>query len=49
MTSIINGLRLLLAARKSRKGKDGTEDYERQDHRAKTWAEGEGDAVIVAR
>jgi DNA invertase Pin-like site-specific DNA recombinase len=45
MTSA-NGLRLLLAARKSRKGKDGTEDYERQDHRAKVWSEDAGHVVI---
>lgn len=40
-----NGLRLLLAARKSRKGDDDAL-YERQDHRAKTWAEREGHAII---
>jgi hypothetical protein len=40
-----NGQRLLLAARKSRKSADGT-DYERQDHRAKTWAESQGHVVI---
>lgn len=41
-----NGLRLLMAARKSRKG-DG-EPYERQDFRAQRWAESEGHAVIHA-
>jgi hypothetical protein len=35
-----NGLRLLLAARKSRKA-DDTDGMERQDHRARTWAERE--------
>lgn len=39
-------LRLLLAARKSRKGTGDATDYERQDHRAKEWAESEGHTII---
>jgi DNA invertase Pin-like site-specific DNA recombinase len=41
-------LRLLLAARKSRKSSDGDTEmmYERQDHRAVQWAEREGHTVI---
>lgn len=46
--TIINGLRLLLAARKSRKNTGDDTDYERQDHRAKTWAETQGHAVVHA-
>lgn len=41
-----NGLRLLLAARKSRKSSDGM-DYERQDFKAKVWAEDEGHVIIA--
>ena len=40
-----NGLRLLLAARKSRKGSEGT-DYERQDYKAKLWAEDQGHTIV---
>jgi DNA invertase Pin-like site-specific DNA recombinase len=45
-----NRLRLLLAARKSRKSADGDDSmmYERQDQRAELWAKREGH-VIVAR
>ena len=46
--TIANGQRLLLAARKSRKGTGDATDYERQDYRAKTWAEDTGHAVIHA-
>ena len=42
-----NGLRLLLAARKSRKA-DDADGMERQDHRARTWAEREGHVIIHA-
>jgi len=43
-----SGLRLLLAARKSRKGVGDSTDYERQDHKAREWAERQGHAVIHA-
>jgi len=44
------GLRLLLAARKSPKTADDDEgmQYERQDHQAGKWAEGQGHAVVSA-
>jgi DNA invertase Pin-like site-specific DNA recombinase len=44
--TIANGLRLLLAARKSRKGTGDATDYERQDYRAKAWAESRGHAIV---
>jgi hypothetical protein len=44
-----NGLRLLLAARKSRKATDGDTAamYERQDHRAEQWADRTGHAIVA--
>lgn len=44
----MNGLRVLLAARKSRKADDAETQYERQDFRARQWAEREGHAVVHA-
>jgi DNA invertase Pin-like site-specific DNA recombinase len=43
-----NGLRLLLAARKSRKATDADVQamYERQDNRARQWAEREGHTIV---
>ncbi|HEX3955838.1 MAG TPA: recombinase family protein [Trebonia sp.] len=44
-----NGLRLLLAARKSRKATsdDMTTMYERQDQRAEHWSDGKGHAIVA--
>jgi Resolvase, N terminal domain len=42
-----NGLRLLLAARKSRKAAgEAKQDYERQDFKAKLWAEEQGHVIV---
>ncbi|MGH7441563.1 MAG: recombinase family protein, partial [bacterium] len=48
IAGIANGLRLLLAARKSRKATDGDIQamYERQDHRAEQWADTKGHAIV---
>src|ERR1700743_1929032 len=42
----MGSMRLLLAARKSRKSDDAATAYERQDDRARTWAEETGHKVI---